>query len=220
MSWFKILIFLFRGVSVLVVHADNQSLTVELQVDLVTQFDVISVTLLVYLSYLRAWETIVYILLDCLGNDGFRHFAHSFAVNLVPCAVLFELYLCSVVEEALIFVPVFLGIENFFPTKLVCTNIFACAGSNSTGIGLSSANATFENTMHISAERKNLILFIINIFLIRLFCLFLMQSYYQMQDSQNYFTISCQKAYDNRACLRQKQQEAPNFVAKGIFSAR
>ena len=83
------------------VHADEGSLIVELQIDVVRQLDVVAVTLLVNLCDDIAREACLNILLDRSRDDSCWN-SSNMAVNLLPVALAVKLYLCSIVETALV----------------------------------------------------------------------------------------------------------------------
>ena len=101
----------------LVVHTYQSPLMVELQVDIVRELDVVAVALLVNLGDDGAREFAGDVLLDSLRNDACRNSSHV-TVDFLPVAFAVELNLSTVVQAALIAVPVFLSIENLLALEV------------------------------------------------------------------------------------------------------
>ena len=102
----------------LVIHSENISLLVEPQLQVVRQFDVITIALLLNLGDDALGEVLIHILLDNLWDQHVGNGLEVIAVNLLPLTLLVEVNLCSVVQMTLIDAPFFLGIDNLLSIEV------------------------------------------------------------------------------------------------------
>ena len=101
----------------LVIHTDERTLIVELQVNIIRQLYIIAITLLINLRDNGTGEVGGDILLDGLRDDGSRN-GSIVAVHLLPVTLAIELNLRTIVQTALIRVPVLLGIDNLLALEV------------------------------------------------------------------------------------------------------
>lgn len=111
----------------LVIHADEHALIVELQVEVVRQADVVAIALLIDFRNNAAREVGLHILHNRGGNDAGGNLVQM-AIHFLPRAFAVELNLRSVVQAALVQVPVLFGEHNLLLREVGLHEGFSCVG--------------------------------------------------------------------------------------------